>query len=180
MKGYDYSHNGAYFVTLCTHERRMLFGDVGADSISARTTDPVASQMIDETFLKTIKRYPNAHCPKYVIMPNHIHAIIVLDHEDAEPDHTDTERTDMESERDTGRADMESAPTTLSEIIQSFKRYSTVEYIKLVKRGAVPPFDKQIWQRSYYDHIIRNEQEYQQIWEYIDSNPLKWDEDCYR
>ena len=147
----------------------MLFGDVGADSISACTPDSIAARMVNETFLKTIDQYPDAHCPKYVIMPNHLHAIIVLGREYTEPDHTDTER-----------ADMESAPTTLSAVIQSFKRHSTIEYIKLVKRGSLPPFEKQIWQRSYYDHIIRDEREYQQIWEYIHTNPLKWDEDCYR
>ena len=88
-------------------------------------------------------------------MPNHIHAIITI-----------------------LRADMESAPT-ISEIIQTFKRYSTVEYIKLVKQGIVPPFEKQIWQRSFHDHIIRGEKDYLKIWNYIDTNPQKWTEDCF-
>ncbi len=144
---YDYSQNGAYFVTICTKDRKMLFGDVGADSISAR--------MINRTFKQTIDKYSNVHCDKYVIMPNHFHAIIEIK-----------------------RADMESAPT-ISEIVQEFKRYSTVEYIKLVKEKLLPPFDKQIWQRSFHDHIIRNEYDYREIWEYIDTNPMKWDEDCF-
>ncbi|MEG1624499.1 MAG: transposase, partial [Raoultibacter sp.] len=147
LKGYDYSSNGAYFVTICTHNREMLFGNVGADSISAR--------MVDDIWHKIINQYKNIQCPQYVIMPNHFHAIIVAE-----------------------RADMESAPT-ISTIIQSFKRYSTIEYIKLVKQKIFPPFNKQIWQRSFHDHIIRNEQEYQKLWEYIDTNPQKWEEDCF-
>ncbi len=147
LKDYDYSQNGMYFVTICTQNRECLFGDVGADSISAR--------MINEIFIKTINEYKNIYCPKYIIMPNHFHAIIAIE-----------------------RADMESAPT-LSEIIQAFKRYSTIEYIKMVKCNILPPFDKHIWQRSYHDRIIRNEEDYQKFWEYIDTNPLKWQFDKY-
>ena len=71
---------------------------------------------------------------------------------------------------------MESAPT-LSEIIQSFKRYSTIEYMKLVKTGILPPFNKQIWQRSFYDHIIRNQEDYNEKYEYISQNPMRWQTD---
>jgi REP element-mobilizing transposase RayT len=145
LKDFDYSENGAYFITICTKDKNCLFSPVGADSISART--------IEKTFLETIERYPQAECPIYVIMPNHIHAIITII-----------------------RADMESAPT-ISEIIQTFKRYATLEYIKLVKEGIVPPFEKQIWQRSFHDHIIRNEQDYLEIWKYIENNPSTWEED---
>ena len=63
--------------------------------------------------------------------------------------------------------------------MQSFKRYSTLEYIKLVKSGVLPPFDGQVWQRSFYDHIIRNEDDYRTIWEYIENNPAKWTEDRF-
>ncbi|MBP3361441.1 MAG: transposase [Clostridia bacterium] len=108
LKDYDYSQNGYYFVTICTKNRKNIFGAVGADSISAPT-----------------------------------------------------------------------ATVSLPEIIQSFKRYSTIEYIKLVKQNILPPFDKQIWQRGYYEHIIRNEQEYQKIYKYIENNPSKWQEDKY-
>ena len=145
LKQWDYASNGAYFITICTKDRKCLFGPVGADSISAR--------MIDKTFNEIINQYHNVYCSKYVIMPNHFHAIIHIE-----------------------RADMESAPT-ISRIIQEFKRYSTIEYIKLVKHNILPPFEKQLWQRSYYDHIIRNQQDYEDAWNYIDGNPLKWQDD---
>ena len=147
LKNFDYSTTGAYFVTICTKDRKMLFAPVGADSISAR--------MIERTFLETIGQYDGVDSPIYVVMPNHFHAIITI-----------------------SRADMESAPT-LSEIIQSFKRYSTVEYTKIVKDGKLPPFDKQIWQRSFHDHVIRDKNDYNKIAKYIHENPAVWQYDCF-
>ena len=142
LKNFDYSTTGAYFITVCTKDRKMLFAPVGADSISAR--------MVERTFLETIQRYDGVESPIYIVMPNHFHAIITI-----------------------FRADMESAPT-VSEIIQSFKRHSTIEYTKMVKEGILPPFDKQIWQRSFYDHVIRNRKDYEEIYKYIHENPLTW------
>ena len=142
LKSFDYSTTGAYFITICTKDRKMLFAPVGADSISAR--------MVERTFLETIDRYNGVDSPIYVVMPNHFHAIITI-----------------------SRADMESAPT-VSEIVQSFKRYSTIAYTKMVRDGVLPPFDKQIWQRSFYDHIIRNRDDYNEIFKYIYENPSRW------
>ena len=147
LPGWDYSSPGAYFVTVCTQGRKNLFAPVGADSISAR--------MVERTFLETIGRYKGVSSPKYVVMPNHFHAMITIE-----------------------RADMESAPT-IPKIMQDFKRYSTLEYIKLVKRGILPPFEGRIWQRSYHDHILRSEADYLRVWAYIDTNPAKWREDCF-
>ena len=147
IPGYDYSTNGAYFITVCTYEKKQLFGSIGADSISAR--------MVERTFLETIQKYDNVKSPVYVVMPNHFHAIIQIE-----------------------RADMDSAPT-ISQIIQSFKRYSTVEYIKLVNENKLPRFDGKVWQRSFHDHVVRGEKDYLEIWNYIEGNPSKWEEDCF-
>jgi len=68
---------------------------------------------------------------------------------------------------------------TLSEYIRRFKTLTTKLYIDGVKNGEYPEFAKKVWQKSYHDHIIRNEQEYQKTWEYIDTNPLKWQQDYY-
>lgn len=145
LQNYEYNTPGAYFITVCTKEKKLLFGPVGADSISAR--------IVKRTFEEVIKEYSCVECPIFTVMPNHFHALIVI-----------------------ARADMESAPT-ISEIVQSFKRYSTIEYVKLVKSGVLPPFDKQIWQRSFYDHVIRNQKEYDEIYRYIEENPIKWELD---
>lgn len=112
--------------------------------------DSISARMIEKTFLEIIDKYNGVDSPIYVVMPNHFHAIITI-----------------------LRADMESAPT-LSEIVQSFKRYSTIEYTKMVKEGILPPFNKQIWQRSFYDHVIRNQHDYENIVKYIYENPMRW------
>ena len=115
--------------------------------------DSISARMIEKTFLEIIDKYNGVDSPIYVVMPNHFHAIITI-----------------------LRADMESAPT-LSEIVQSFKRYSTIEYTKMVKEGILPPFNKQIWQRSFYDHVIRNQHDYENIVKYIYENPMRWEYD---
>lgn len=75
------------------------------------------------------------------------------------------------------RADIESAPTCVPRIIQSFKRHSTIEYIRMVKGGILPPFDGRVWQRGYWDRIIRSEKELEKLSEYISNNPLNWAKD---
>lgn len=90
-------------------------------------------------------------------MPNHFHALVEIQRP---------------------RADMESAPTVIS-IVQAFKRYSTIEYIRLVKGGQAVPFDKRLWQRSFHDHVARNETDFRMIAEYIQSNPQLWHKDCF-
>ena len=112
--------------------------------------DSISARMIKRTFAETISKYDGVDSPIFVLMPNHFHAIITI-----------------------SREDIESSPT-LTEIVQSFKRYSTLEYIKLVKEGLLPPFNKQIWQRSFYDHVIRNQYDYYEIYNYIYDNPLQW------
>ena len=74
------------------------------------------------------------------------------------------------------RADMESAPT-LSTIVQSFKRHTTLQYIKMVKNNTLPPFNKRIWQRNYYEHVVRDENDYVRIAEYIQNNVMTWESD---
>lgn len=165
LQGYDYSQNGAYFITICTHERALLFDTVGADFISAR--DSISARMIADVFERTIEQYKDVSCPKYVVMPNHFHAIIVIERDYASVNNDGCER-----------ADIKSAPT-ISDVIQAFKRNSTVEYIRMVNQGILPPFNKRIWQRSFHDHIIRSEKEFQQIWDYIENNPYNWKNDCF-
>jgi len=155
LKGYDYSSDGVYYITVCTQERVNLFGEVGvgADSISARMELNHAGKMIETIYNETINLYKNITSDICVIMPNHLHCIISI-----------------------SRADMESAPT-IGDVMQSFKRNTTIKYINGVKSGIYPPFNKRIWQRDYYEHIIRDKNDYEQRWQYIDENPARWKED---
>ena len=178
----DYRTSGAYFVTICTAGKRCLFemGEadvrsgvlteqetfsdrvktaVRADMESAPTrgrAEHIAAEMVKFTFLQTVRQYPGVRVPIFVVMPNHIHAIIQL------------VRTGIERVEDRDKV------PTISEFVQAFKRYSTIQYIDLVKKGVLPPFDKQIWQRSFYDHIIRSHQDYRDIYKYIYENPKNW------
>lgn len=115
--------------------------------------DSISARMLKKSFEEIIGKYKAVSAPIYVVMPNHFHAIITI-----------------------SREDMESSPT-VSQIVQEFKRYSTIEYIKLVKSGLASPFDRQVWQRSFFDHVIRNQNDYDEIYKYIYENPLSWQYD---
>ena len=113
-------------------------------------------KIIEKTYLNLEKEFSNIKLHEYIIMPNHMHFIIEL----------------------TEGADTGPAPT-IAEIVCSFKTRTTGHAIKEIKKGNLLPFDKRFWQRNYYEHIIRNEKEYYKIVEYIQNNPLKWEEDEY-
>lgn len=144
LAGYDYSQNGAYFITVCIKDKKCLLGKiVGGDAY-------IAPKILLSEYGKTVEKYicgiKGLH--KYIIMPNHIHMIIFICNEEG-----------------TMRA---SSPTqSIPQLIKSFKTLITKE------------IGFSVWQRSYYDHIIRDDADYEAIWEYIENNPLKWKEDRF-
>lgn len=151
LAGYDYSECGAYFLTICVQNREPILwkatNNVGA---TCGRQLPLSNygQIINDEIKRISSIYNNVMIDKYVIMPNHIHIIIVL---------RDNRAVD-------GRPQV--APT-ISRIIKQFK-------------GAVTKqIGWSIWQRSFHDHIIRNEDEYRKIWDYIEYNPINWQQDRY-
>lgn len=147
LKEYDYSTSGAYFVTICVKDRKQLLSKIVGDDAYIVPKNHLSNygSICDKYIYNINIKYENATIDKYVIMPNHIHLIILL--------------------HGTMRA---SSPTNnIETIIRSFKTMVTKE------------IGFSIWQRSYHDHIIRGEKDYQKIWEYIDTNPLKWELDCF-
>ena len=110
--------------------------------------------------------YPGISIDNFILMPNHLHAIILIQNNVMMPDSL---------RNGTGTVPY----MTVSDYVQRFKSLTTKAYIDGVKSGDSHLFDKRVWQKSYHDHIIRNEQEYQEIWEYVDTNPLKWQDDEY-
>ncbi len=138
LENYDYSQNGAYFITICTRDRKKILSEiVGADTI--RPYEIILSQygkIVDKAINNIANIYENISVDKYVIMPDHVHMILRITNNG-------------------GR--MVSAPT----VIAGMKRYVS-------KKCGVS-----IWQKSYYDHIIRNQKDYNEIWEYIEHNPEK-------
>ena len=157
LENFDYGNIGCYFVTLCTNQRQHIFkieqSNVGNDLCVVPSSDlcivpPIQNQIISKWIKETENKYQNIHFEKYVIMPDHLHFIIRI------------------TEQHTG--------CSLQDAIRFFKTMTTNEYMKNVKKQLLTPFNKKLWQKSYYDHIIRNQEDYNDIWEYIESNPKKW------
>lgn len=151
LKNFDYSQNGYYFVTICTYNKTKIFGNIVGQGL-APAENKLSSFGIfaEEELLDLENRYGHIKIDKYVIMPNHIHAIIQIENETAGA----------------------SPCPTLSDIICSFKSLTTRRCRK------IKPTEK-IWQTSFHDHIIRGEEDYLKIWNYIDNNPYKWKDDCF-
>ena len=148
QKDFDYSQPNAYFITICTKNKEMLFWENVGASI-ARPEDVRLSKygkIVVEAIEKISTIYPVITVDNYVVMPNHIHLLLQI--------HTD----------DSGRAML--APT-ISKVVQQMKGYAT----KKIGRS--------IWQKLFHDHVIRDEKGYLKIWNYIEGNPSKWEEDCF-
>ena len=171
LKGHDYSQAGLYFITICCQNRACLYGDIVNGKMVLNNAGVMINQLWDEipNDFKNIKLY------EMIIMPNHIHGIIEIVGADSISALNTQNSTQNDGVNMVNRADIESAPTPyIPMVVQSFKRHTMIKYIKMVKNGILPPFDKKIWQRNYWEHIIRNENEYQLIAQYIIDNPSKW------
>ena len=164
LKGYDYSQAGAYFVTLCTHNKECLFGEIANGAV--RLND--AGRMVERWWLELSKKFPTIEIDQYVIMPNHLHGIIWVQYQKVVG-------ADLRVCPDVTQGAHTGAP--LPTIVQWFKTMTSNEYIRNVKSNGWPPFQGKLWQRNYYEHIIRNEDELIRTSEYILNNPAHWAED---
>ena len=208
---YDYSQNGYYFITVCTKDRENIFYDIPTTKININDNDDYVvgatigrlnenGKIVKNAIEKIHDKYSYCYVDKYVIMPNHIHMILVIDKPEQKNETTGNGRpmvgngrpmvaptvqfpeisvTTTEKTKPYGqtqnkivgavndRPDAEINYPTISRIMKQFKGYVS----------------KQIgytcWQKSFYEHIIRNDREYQKIYEYIENNPVKWEEDKY-
>ncbi|NOY89406.1 MAG: transposase [FCB group bacterium] len=171
LKNYDYASQGYYFVTMCVKNRELLFESV------------LVKEMIEKWWLRIPERFLGVLVDEYVIMPNHFHGIIVIMPKN---DVGVSQRGYPKSQSQRGCPNIDDgrgrprwvAPTyiapTLGNIVGWFKTITTNEYIRGVKETGWKEFSGKLWQRNYYEHIIRNEKELQKIREYIVNNPLKW------
>ena len=157
LAGYDYSLAGRYFVTIVTEGRSCCFGEVAGDEM--RLND--AGQMACRTWEELPERFAGIKMDYFVVMPNHLHGIVVL------------------SRSPTGaedRATTRVAPT-LGSVIGAYKSLTTVEYTRGVGALSWPPFERRLWQRNYYEHIVRDNESLSHIRQYILDNPAQWDLD---
>ncbi len=175
---YNYAWTGSYFVTLCLADRHPRFGDVIEGEMCLN--DP--GTMIANEWRQLPERFPFVETDAFVVMPNHLHGIVVID--------SDIGEFDPLKRENENRANTRLAPTggdgfrprgtskgSLSRVIQGFKSVTTGVYIRGVKERGWEPYDGKLWQRSFYDHIIRDDQDLERVRTYIDSNPGKWFED---
>lgn len=165
LQGYDYSGEGLYFVTICVQDMKCLFGKV----VDGEMLLNEAGKIINETWFDLPNHNPYIELDAWCIMPNHVHGIIIINNTPVGVDSKST-RNNIE------QAGLEPAPTKhpLSEIIRQFKTFSA-KRINQVNNTV----GKKLWQRNYYEHIIRNSTSYTNIAEYILSNPANWMTDKY-
>jgi len=166
LRGYDYTQPGAYFVTICTRGRECLFGEI----VDAKMHSNEVGRMVQSTWEEIPRHYAGAGIDGFVVMPNHFHGIIVLrDH----PVVGATPRGCPVSRQAQGPA-----PTMLlSDVVKRFKSLTTARFRHAATKSAWPGFCGRLWQRNYYEHIVRDDDEWNRIRRYIGDNPLMWELD---
>jgi REP element-mobilizing transposase RayT len=156
LRDYDYSQAGAYFVTICTRNGECLFGKIAGGEMIVNNI----GNIVRDEWLRSVDLRKEIDLDGWVMMPNHIHAIVVI--------------TDL------GRGDRPVAPTTrpgprprsLSSLIAGFKSAVTARVNESRGTPGVP-----VWQRNYYEHVIRNDADLARIRDYVAANPTRWDDD---
>jgi len=169
LKGYDYSQAGLYFITICCQDRACLFGHIENSEMVLND----AGKMVETEWLKLHERFNNIELHEFVVMPNHFHAIL-----ETVGATLVVAQNDVETQNGQPQG---IAPTskTIGNMVGAFQSIVTVEYIRGVKTLGWQPFNGKLWQRNYYEHIIRNEQSHQTISKYIINNPSKWNDDKF-
>jgi REP element-mobilizing transposase RayT len=160
LKGYDYAQQGAYYVTICANERKCVFGDV----INGEMVFNEAGKMVEFTWLDLPEHNNNIELDEFIVMPNHVHGIIVIVGAGSKPALIQE------------RAGYEPAPTEhgLSEIIRQFKTFSAKRINQKNDTTGT-----RLWQRNFYEHVIRTDSDLARIRDYIEHNPAQWEEDEY-
>lgn len=167
LKGYDYSQAGAYFVTACARGRKCLFGEV----VDGQMHLSVFGEMVARCWDDLPRHYPTVELDAFVVMPNHVHGIVVLTDgvgAGLRPAPTSNENTISPQEN----GETVTGPRPLSEIVRAFKSFSSRRINERLGTAGTP-----VWQRTYWDTVIRNEQALIGFRQYIENNPAQWDMD---
>ena len=200
LRHYDYASAGAYFVTICAQGRECLFGEVVDGEV--RLSD--AGRMIETTWDELSAHYPGVDTDAFVVMPNHVHGIIVLAGTDESPDvvgagpracpPTPARPPVKGQSREAFRRPVASTvatelpaadqspgagarPLSLPEVVHRFKTLTTKRYTDGVKQADWPPYPGRLWQRNYYEHVVRNEAALDRLRRYVENNPMRWELD---
>lgn len=159
LPAYDYSQNGVYFITICTEGKKHIFGRVVGGGVldAPHVCLSDRGNIAEQTLLEMNDFYGDISIDKYVVMPNHVHLLL--------------QAHACEAAGHVGPA--------LQDVVRWYKTMTTNAFIRVVKAGEMPPFDKTVWQASFYDEVIRGQDHYLRAWQYIDDNPAHWAEDEY-
>ena len=152
IENYDYSQNGAYFITVCTQDRKKILSEIVGDGFPVPKP---CGKIAEEIICKITEKYPCVIVDKYVIMPDHIHMLL---------------RIDFVGEAFRLPKNGTGNPSPTVGNIVGWYKYQITKQINLL----LNTHGERVFQRSYYDHVIRNQQDYNEIWEYIENNPKKW------
>ncbi len=155
LPGFDYSQPGVYFITVCTHDRKCEFGKIRYGKMIASA----AGNAVRETWIGLPNRFPLLALDSFIVMPNHIHAIVAQ----------------FRAPQKTAGA-ASSAPTNkppvLGTIVRAFKSLAAIEVNRRLGRSAAP-----LWQRNYFEHVVRRGEDLDAIRQYIRENPMHWEFD---
>ena len=180
LKGYDYSQPGAYFITICIQNKQCLLGNI----VNRKMIMNDSGIMVRNIWQQLPKRFNHINTEIFIVMPNHVHGIISI-HGRGEscirPESCIHPESHIHPESCTGDhkdRPYGTLPNTIGRIVQAFKSTTTLEYVHGVNQSAWIPFEKKLWQRNYYEHIIRDQKDFNRIYEYIENNPLNWQSDC--
>ena len=172
LKGYDYSQPGVYFLTICTQLHRCLFGEI----VGGKMQPNLCGSIVSDEWLRSFEIRDELDLDEWILVPNHIHGLVIIN---------DTHVAGSAREMATGKVEIRSGrqrrqnsrsvmpgrkPRSISSFVAQFKSTSARRIHKVLGISA-----KSVWQRNYYDHIIRNEKDLDTKRQYIAENPLRWE-----
>ena len=163
LTDYDYSRSGGYFVTICTHHRNCLFAEI----VDGKAILNEFGKIVESRWWDLPNRYPGVEIDQFVIMPNHLHGILIINEYSVGAIH------ELPLQQRKGSPEIQMRKNRrkmlLPKIIGFLKMNSAKEINEIRKTSGQP-----VWQRNYYEHVIRNEKDLARIYEYIENNPLQW------
>ncbi len=166
LKNYEYTTPGWYFVTIVVQDRISLFGEV----VDAEMHLNDAGEMVARIWSEIPEFYPGVGIDSFVVMPNHLHGIIVLHGEEHNPSLASVGADPL----CLPSSEPPAKPLSLGDVVRRFKSLTTREYGEGVKHSGWPPFNQRLWQRNYFEHVVRDERDVERLQGYIIDNPVNW------
>ena len=169
LQEYDYANAGAYFITICTHQRESLFGEIADGGVILTQIGAI----VDECWCATPDHFPSAELDAYSVMPNHLHGIVIITQHAANVGARHAVPLQSRPESTPAQAFGKPISGSLPTIVRSFKS-AAARLVNIARDTPSAP----LWQRNYYEHIIRNENDLNRIRAYIENNPSTWETDA--